>query len=532
MRRSLIIITLITIFVIFLILGLRYYSFDRPSDMGQWPAAVPFDYELIYNENNNVTWMIWDTGYCGFSEAARILRERGVHVSSNTEPLNLTISRIPASHISKKIIFLNVAKFEKYPEKEIEALLWFVKAGGKLLVIGEHDNFFETSTLQNPLLEQFGMMIENDHIDDRVKGDKTGKERKSDIGSINCAGKSSVFGLYEVGHLISATASCVKGCVTLLEGRFKEKWHPIAIGKNFGRGKILLLTDSEIWWNGDGKIGIDYKDNKDFFIHCIQWLLERTLVPVKAKTVHLPATSAQNKNTVIHIDLASKGRGIDDSLNGVKRFARMLSAAGFDIISGEKGDNCNVSIIVGPVDKIDNINNKTRLILFTETFMQLQPYTDWGRALLKFNAVNRRSIYHKIEETYGITIVPSFLTDGGTNGSYYNLEIPLFGNPIKLHTANAILPEKGSFKTISLLSKNAWSEKSHPGLASDHKQLGLPQFDESKDIRPPTWIVYNDRILVIGDSDLISNCNSEKAYFLPLVGAIINWIDGKSPGFM
>ena len=122
------------------------------ADQIQAPSS---EIEVIYDESHDNVWGIWDTGFYGFSEFARTLIEQGLLVSCNTRPLDDSL--LADQQAARKLLVLNVAKYQRYKPSEIDSIERFVKAGGKLLILGEHDNFYETGDFQNGVLHRFGL---------------------------------------------------------------------------------------------------------------------------------------------------------------------------------------------------------------------------------------------------------------------------------------------------------------------------------------------------------------------------------------
>ncbi len=115
--------------------------------------------ELLYGECHGNVWGVRDTGFYGYSEFARILTDRGIIVSRATGSLERALAE---TGLPKTVLVLNVAKFGSYRKGEIAAIETFVSRGGRLLVIGEHENIYGSADFQNAVLRPFGLEFGHD----------------------------------------------------------------------------------------------------------------------------------------------------------------------------------------------------------------------------------------------------------------------------------------------------------------------------------------------------------------------------------
>jgi len=505
------------------ILLLLLWLILKPGSRLDFPSYIPGTAHVLYDESHENVWGIWDTGYFGYSTFAGALVDRGVAVSCLSRPLHEVLANEKTWHYEKTILVLNVARFQRYLPDEITAVVNFVENGGLLMVIGEHENMFESSDFHNPLLERFGLKINDDFVGNTIHQDSIPISR---VSVFNQKSYSSLFGLGNVMHMLAASIDFTgKGePVVLLEGEREGDTVPIAMGIRRGRGAVLVLGDSEMLWNADGIIGIGAGDNMEFILSCVEWLFESTMEKVE------PSASTrivQSNNTVIRFADKISGTGIDSSPSGLQEFFSSLS--GYSKMNGKKTEEVKADVLVvaaplKPLEKEDFSGR--RLVLFAESYMVPQKFTVWGRRLLSMGADGMNDVYRSLDEEYGVRVEPCFLTDGGLDGSYLDCGIPFSGKKLLLHRAGSLhvkseKASQGAFVYRAMLPDNIWGETSHPGIVV--KNEGRPLY-QSSDISTPVLVYADANLLVIADSDIIGNQNACTEGFNAVVKLVADWI--------
>ncbi len=476
---------------------------------------IPFgnllEYEAIYDESHDNVWGIWDTGFYGYSEFAIILKSMGIIVSCNTRQIDSLLGYYK-NNPEGKILIVNVAKYRQYLRGEIRSIVEFVKLGGRLLVIGEHDNMYNSSDFHNSLLSNFGITINNDYV-----GNSSNSERKA---------ISKIFKLYDVYDQLAASITGPSKQTILLHGFKNKQKVPIAIGLLYGKGRVIVIGDSELFWNGDEKIGIHHGDNRLFLIRTIEWLLDQRLYRNYVSEVFLPAnvleTGSNKAVKRIFIDISSGGRGVDSSISGLLHFAEFFRNNGYEIYCGQSLSQYNIRVVIGPLSQVKCEDGKdNKLLLFAEAYDEIEDHSFWDRFQLNLGYKNRQSVYRAIEEIYNLEILPCFITNGRRQ-RYFQYLLHEFGLEIPLHRAAAI--EHGeNLRTWIVSDVNAWGETIHPGMVEENQ--GIPFYNEF-DIKTPIIAAYNNNILIIGDSDFISNTNFQKPYYYALLTNILHWMNG------
>ncbi len=505
------------------ILLLLLWLILKPGSRLDFPPYTPGSAHVLYDESHENVWGIWDTGYFGYSTFAGALVDRGVPVSCLSRPLHEVLAHEETWHYEKTILVLSVARFQRYLPDEITAVVNFVEKGGLLMVIGEHENMFESSDFHNPLLQKFGLKINDDFVGNTIDPDSIHMNR---VSVFNQESFSSIFGLGNVLHMLSASIDFTgKGeTVVLLEGDREGDTVPIAMGVRRGRGAVVVLGDSEMLWNADGIIGIGAGDNMEFILSCVEWLLASTMEKLE------PSASnriLENNDTVIRFAGEISGTGIDSSPSGLQKFFSRLNE--YSEMKGKnteevKGDVLVAAAPLKPLKKEDLTGR--RLVLFSESYMVPQKFTVWGHRLISMGADGENDVYRSLDKEYGIRVEPCFLTDGGIDGSYLDCSVPFSGKKLLLHRAGALQVETGrasqnTFVYRAMLPDSIWGETSHPGIVV--KNEGRPLY-QSSDISAPVLVYADANLLVIGDSDIIGNQNAGTEGFNAVVKLVADWI--------
>jgi len=457
----------------------------------QFPDYKPFTAQLIYDQSHNNVWGLWDHGYCGYSHIAMFVKQYGVIPSVAIKHLDECLGTVKSSGYQQTILMISVAKYQEFDSREIDAICNFVHSGGLLFVIAEHDNMYNCATFLNAVTQKIGITINSS---------AAGKDNEhvASLDVLNNRAYSKKFKLKNVLHMLSASLSGTNNSFEVLL-RDDETDAVIAAGCAYGKGKMLVIGDSEMLWNGDGKVGIHAGQNMSFFKHCIEWLLEKRLL----HTVHHAAP-------VSYFDTENSCVGIDNSPSGVQHFINTLTN-----INPSLQHDASINIIVIP--KPDASIHKTkRNIVFIEPYQKLLPSTVWGKRLVALGAVNTKA-YNFLGDS-NLEIVPCFITDGDSN--FFDVVISQSKKNLHFHKLAGI-SKKGYTGMLLHIPSSLWGEASHPGLEVLNHGIPLYQPNDYDNV----GFLYADRnLLVVGDADAIANQNQNTQTFHEIVTLISRWI--------
>ena len=238
--------------------------------------------QVVFDGTHGQIASLWDTGFHGLSHLVKALIGQSYYISSNTAPFLDMISTLSKNDV----LVMGIAKEAHYSSEEINAIVDFVDVGGGLLIIGEHDNFANSSNFQNPLASHFGMTFNSDRIYDTENyNEGSFTEVKGKWIIIN----SSFFDLDDICFYFCSSMNLSANAEAILmsssaseieteENPFESTPGPAVVGAKslFGEGRVVGVSDSQFLWNGDGAIGLDYGDNKILAIEMIAWLSNYT----------------------------------------------------------------------------------------------------------------------------------------------------------------------------------------------------------------------------------------------------------------
>ncbi|MBP7654001.1 hypothetical protein KA977_11300, partial [Candidatus Dependentiae bacterium] len=117
------------------------------------PHIAPLFY-IVFDQSQEQVYSPFETGYSGMSQLTVSLKKIGASVSINSLPLEKFLENYSGKG---KILVLGVAVNRRYRQAEITALENFIKSGGSILVIVEHEDFFGNITFQNDFIKKFGI---------------------------------------------------------------------------------------------------------------------------------------------------------------------------------------------------------------------------------------------------------------------------------------------------------------------------------------------------------------------------------------
>lgn len=456
-----------------------------------YPSYIPYTAQLIYDQSHNNVWGLWDYGYCGYSHSALLLQKYGVIPSVTIKHLDQCLATVKSSGYQQTILMISPAKYQEFDSREIDAICNFVHNGGLLFVIAEHDNMYGSSQFLNAVTQKIGITINYDAV-----GKDTVHIQKLD--ELNNTAYSKRFGITNVLHMLAASLnSNGNSFEVLLRDAVTDAI--IAAGCKFGKGKMLVVGDSEMFWNGDGILGIDAGDNSLFFKHCIEWLLEKRL---KHTIDHAVSVSCfDNENSCI---------GVDNSPSGVLHFINALTHINPSLLH-----DASINIIVIPKPDA-SIHSRKRNIIFVEPYQNLLPSTVWGKRLIALGAKNTAAYSYFGDSN--LEIVPCFITDGDRN--FFDVVISQNKKNLYFHRLAAIT-KKTNTGFLQQVPSSLWGEASHPGLEVLNDGIPLYQPNDYDNV----GFLYADKnLLVIGDADAIANQNQNTETFHAIVTIVLHWI--------
>lgn len=212
---------------------------------------------IVFDVSRSQPFFPHDAGFAGSSVFARMLHDAGYTVSVNSRRLDVLLDEDKRPNL----LVMPPTVFQYHTESEVEAVLQYVKSGGNLLLVTEHENFFGNAKNANRFLRETGVEV----LADRMEryGVKHFAEKYRYRANTGFTRKDSVIfyfpALIRLKDSTQAVAKTADGLV-------------LASKTPLGAGNITVWADFEIIWNMTPTTGIRYGDNKTFVMETFRRL--------------------------------------------------------------------------------------------------------------------------------------------------------------------------------------------------------------------------------------------------------------------
>ena len=454
----------------------------------------------------------------GFSEFARELARAGYTPVETVESFDAYLpgpsggrpepmgARAAAS-ANGSLVVLNVAKRLSLSGMEQAGIVGHVRAGGSLLVFGEHDNTYGIADGLAPLLLPLGLALNRD-----AAGSRRAATR---------AASSPHFVLDGIVELLSASVRVLSGTAhdVLLAS---PDGTPLGVGVRFGAGRVVLIGDSELFWNGDARMGISAGRNRTFLRALLRYL---GAPREEAGATHrMPGPRALTYafgrgESVAYFDTSVSGLLPEVHPDGLSRLAEAFVEQGYRVVVGpadlsrmRRGD---VRIVAAPFAGV--VPNRFGSLLVLGAARHTLAADDfWGRVLLHRGAETRDSPYRLLERQFHFEFASCTQTDA-RGGSL--LALP--DHPgVRLHRAGGIRLAQGSATRV-------WhGMHAPPGARCFSAHPGIPPSDPASATRAESLpiAVAGRGLLLLSDAHALTNRYADTPGFALLVRKICTWL--------
>jgi hypothetical protein len=213
---------------------------------------------VVFDESLDEYFSIRDPGFMGYSQAATLLRSAGYRVAANDEPLSRFVSRLQAPRSTALVITLRSgASFGREPLGAMRALL---ARGGAVVLLVEHDDIYGNAGAANELSREFGVEVVSGHAD-------AVRDARLSPGPVTIARLDSPR-LDSVLLYLAAPLSVTGPAASVLASA--PSGTPVAARARAGRGRLLLVGDSEFLWNGTPDLGLAAGNNREFLLALVR----------------------------------------------------------------------------------------------------------------------------------------------------------------------------------------------------------------------------------------------------------------------
>lgn len=277
-------------------------------------------FEVIFDQSNEQVYSPFDIGFTGMSYWTQAIQLQGGDVSLNSAPLALFLDTLAGPH---QVLVLGVALNRHYPSDDLDAVERFLRRGGGVLVLVEHDNVMGNATFQNALLERFGLRA-------YYGSNETLKESVMPIWTWATA---PAWQLDAVQFFFPAPLILQEGpmepLLSIIEPVNPELPIIGARARPSSGLNMIVLGDAEMVWNGHPPIGLTIGDNMAF--------MSRVMTSL-AQVNYRPAGTPEQPS-LIHPSMADQRRALflrdghaqipDNRTLGVNNLYRFLAKNGY-----------------------------------------------------------------------------------------------------------------------------------------------------------------------------------------------------------
>lgn len=245
-----------------------YFFFEDEEDIEVEGLSRP---DIVFDRSLSQYWDIWNTGVMGYSKTTEFLMGHGFNVSQNNIPLEERVRMMGPGDI----LFLGpaISPPSNYSEEEVTEIVSFVEDGGHVIILGEHENIYGMLDFQNKLAKKFGVTFE----------DKTIKNTDENLGNEYWVqAKSDMFELEDISFYAPASLNYtdeadVLSTVEVTYDDGEKSNETLSVGLDVGKGRVVFMGDTHVLWNGKEDYGLEYGQNKEFFLSTLEYLIERNI---------------------------------------------------------------------------------------------------------------------------------------------------------------------------------------------------------------------------------------------------------------
>ena len=191
-----------------------------------------------------------------------MLRSAGYRVSANDQPLDRFLGTLPRPDAMALVIALPVGAV---PEPAARGVTGFLAAGGRLLLLAEHDDIYGNGAIANRLVGEAAIAVASG----RLPGVRHPRFSPGEV----AVGHSRALGVDSaVLYLAAPLTKETSDAVALLAD---DAGRPLALGAASGSGRVVLVGDAEFLWNGTPAFGLRMLDNQTLLLGTVRWLVGR-----------------------------------------------------------------------------------------------------------------------------------------------------------------------------------------------------------------------------------------------------------------
>ncbi len=433
-------------------------------------AAGPRRYDVVFDQSQEQVYSPFDVGYSGMSRLTRALRYDGARVRLSSQSLE---TFLPTFHGLDRVLVLGVAMERTWRPAELAAIHAFLRAGGGVLVVVEHDDLFHNATFQNQLTTAYGIST----LPELALAQAT----QPAPGWPTCG--ADRFGLEEIvlyGPAPLALETPAEELAVVSHPERPEHRVVAAANLHIGAGRMVVLGDAEVLWNMTPVSGIRQGDNPNFVIGVFRLLAGYdTDAPIRPPPRAAAPPQPPRVRTVLFEstgDSLIPGRGD----MGLDAFAERLDEAGFRVATGggpgTRYEDYELVVVAVPLTTptdLVGLRRAHRLLLVSDGQSDYLDGLEGIRDRFPDRAHHRAEDFvnplNLLLESTGMRFLPTTIINAGSNCFFSRARWVGDGGdlPFTLQRATAIEPLGGAFPP----DVEIWAETLPPARPLDNLLL-------------------------------------------------------------
>jgi hypothetical protein len=272
MRYAAAIVACIALSALLAPLATQGFKFGGGSAAVRGASRPPGAPTVVFHEGRAQVWSPANTGFWGYSGLASMLENDGYRVTASSEPIDTLAPSLSA----EDVLFIGVSFWRPHDVAEADAVAQLVESGGKVVLIGEHENLAWINEFPNEVAGRFGAGFVPDIVTDPTA--HADSPFDAAITMDNWVLASSLAPLAPMEDVV-VPAGCpielpLDGIPLLKAGSGANYPGAVIAGAVTppGGGKLLCIGDSEMFWNGNDGAFLRYGDNERFAMELFNWL--------------------------------------------------------------------------------------------------------------------------------------------------------------------------------------------------------------------------------------------------------------------
>lgn len=466
---------------------------DVIFDMSMDPVVTPFE-----------------VAFEGMSRLLDLLRRHGASVSSNVLPLE---SVLGAWGGSGRILVLGMPWKTRYSPAALDAIDAFMRAGGGVLVITEHDNVYRHADAQNELTRRygietmFGQAVEVPRAGDPVQG-------AWPFVAVPAWGIARARFLLPAPLAVRPPAKALAELSTPL----RSEWATVMAEAAVGQGRLLVVADSEWLWNMTREFGLRGDDNEKLALRAFGELAGRAGPLAVVPDLHAAAPLRGDLgNATRCVAFESEGNAFvpEDAPNGLMTLVRGLRAAGFAIrrATDRGAEGCEAGLLILPLRPLGEAATRLqarRLILVTDGDSDVigDAGSLWRRLPIRYDEYAGSGAERPLDalaRALGLRIPRVTLID--ENDTTRVTALLSSGRSVVLHRAGTLAWQGDAFRgLVAAAPGTRMSDDLFPVTRSVNGKTEFPRRRALPASDAPLWVVaQSQKVFAVADVELVTD---------------------------